>query len=139
MLKFTDKVIGTVEIPLEITEEMVEAIIVGSFEGGSNYWMGLDNSTEVWQDRPKGEPLSTWGAKLLLDGKSFVVYDNEEFHENDKSLEGIDTHELTLEKLLNGIKLNAIHRKWDADLENGDATTDDCIVQYALFGKIVYG
>jgi hypothetical protein len=41
--------------------------------------------------------------------------------------------------LSNGIKLNAIHRPHDADPDRGDATTCDCIIQYAMFGKVVYG
>ncbi len=128
MLKFTDKVIGNVS--MKITESDIEAIIVGSFEGGSNYWMGLDNSTPEWDEQPTQEPNSTWAAKLLLDGKTVTVYDMEDEDAR---------HELTLEKLIGGIQSNYYERKHDNNLENADATTYDCIVQYAIFDEVVYG
>ncbi len=130
MLEFTDNVVGKVIVEIDITENDIENIIVTSFEGGSNYWMGLDNSRSEWKDRPEDEPHSTWATKLLLDGKSVFVYDIEDDKEE---------YELTLEKILNGIRQNAKERPFDSDLEKGDATTSDCIVQYALFGEVVYG
>lgn len=133
MLEFSyEKVVGKVAFTtsVNITEDDVFGIIVGSVEGGSNYWMGLDKSGAEWEDRPKGEPLSTWATKLLLEGKSVKVYDIE-----DKT----ERWEITLEKLLKGIRLNNEKRPHDNNLENADATTYDCIVQYALFDKVVYG
>ena len=130
MLEFTDKVIGKAEI--EITENNIENIIVTSFEGGSNYWMGLDNSPVEWRNKPQDEPIATWATKLILEGKELKLYDIEETEDDEEWV-------LTLDKLLKGIGLNAKHRSFDADLENMDATTADCIVQYALFGEVVYG
>lgn len=46
---------------------------------------------------------------------------------------------LTLDKLMEGVKLNAVNRPFDSDLENADATTNDCIFQYAIFGEVIYG
>jgi hypothetical protein len=46
---------------------------------------------------------------------------------------------LTLTKLISGFRQNYIEREWDNYLENGDAETVDSIIQYALFGKLVYG
>jgi len=132
MLEFTDKVVGTVLVSIQITEDDIANIIITSFEGGSNYWMGVDNRTEEWKGKPKGEPLSTWATKLLLEGKSIKFFD---VHGEDNS----DNWVLTLEKLLGGIELNAINRPNHADKENWDAADADCIVQYALFKVIVYG
>jgi hypothetical protein len=139
MLRFDEKkIVGVVNVPLNINEEMIGNIIIGSIEGGSNYWMGLDNTGSKWNDKPKGEPLSTWATKIILEGGSVEIFDYEEFLEND-STDGLEIWSLTLDKILEGIKLNALKRPWDCDLENGDAQTDDCIIQYALFGEIVYG
>jgi hypothetical protein len=44
-----------------------------------------------------------------------------------------------LNGILKGIAQNAKERAWDADHRNGDATTADAIIQYAMFGEIVYG
>lgn len=130
MLEFSEKVIGQVSIPINITEAIVAEIIVGSFEGGSNYWMGINNDTKDFEDKPTDESLATWATKLLLEGKTLYFYDIEEENEN---------WSLTLEKLIKGIKLNAINRPHDCDLENMDATTADCIIQFGLFGEVVFG
>lgn len=131
MLEFSEKkVVGTITVPQEITESDIENIIVSAIEGGTNYWMGTDNSKPEFDDKPKDEPMSTWVTKLILEGQTVTFYDIEDEDEQ---------WTLTLEKLLNGIKLNAINRKFDSDLENMDAITSDCIVQYALFNEVVYG
>lgn len=48
-------------------------------------------------------------------------------------------HQLTKYKLEQGFRLNAEKRPQDAILEDGDAVTGDCILQYAIFGDIIYG
>ena len=131
MLKFTDKVVGKAEF--EVTEHNIENIIITSFEGGSNYWMGVDNSTKEWENKPEDEPISTWATKLILDGRKVKLFDIDETDDQDEEWN------LTLVKILKGIGLNIKHRSFDADLENMDATTADCIIQYALFGEVVYG
>lgn len=131
-IEFGDKVVGEVVIPIEIKETDIESIIVGSLEGGSNYWLGLDNTGELWENRPQGVPLSIWATKLLLDGKEVKFYDMEE--EEDDS-----DWTLTLEKLIKGLKLNAQRRPWASDLDNFDGSDCDCVVQYAMFDEVVYG
>lgn len=122
------KVIG--EIKIEITENDIESIIVGSFEGGSNYWLGLNNTGEDWGVKPKSEPSSIWAVKLLLEGKTVSLYDIEDESEE---------WELTLDKILAGIAMNQKKRPHDCNIEDGDAETMDCIIQYALFNQLVYG
>jgi len=132
MLEFSDKkIVGTIQIEKPITESDIEGIIVTSFEGGSNYWMGLDNSTPEWKEKPKGMPLATWATKLILDKKCIKLYDVKEEMDDNNWI-------LTLDKLIEGIKLNAKHRQYDADLENIDAETADCILQYALFRELIF-
>ena len=50
-----------------------------------------------------------------------------------------EKYELTLEKLLNGIKLNVENRPDDCDIDDGDAETMDCIIQYGLFSDVIFG
>jgi hypothetical protein len=134
MRQFSDKAVGKIQV--SITEKDIANIIIGSFEGGSDYWMGLDNTTTEWNDKPKDEPVSTWASKLILEGKAVSVYDIEEDTTTDD-----DGNPLTidLKKLIKGIQMNHIERTHDNDLENADAITYDCIVQYAIFGEVVYG
>jgi len=139
LLEFSDeKIVATIQVPFKITESDIENIIVTSLEGGSNYWMGIVVTTSEWEDRPKGKdgiPISQWTTKLLLEGKVIQLLDIEDVEDTVHSEE----YQLTLEKLLNGIKQNYMERPFDCDIEDGDATTADCIIQYALFGKIVFG
>lgn len=131
MLEFSrSKVIGNYTKEIPVTENDIESVIVGAFEGGSNYWVGLDNTKPEFKDKPKDEPLSTWVTKLLIDGKTVYLFDREM---------PSDKFELTLQKVINGLALNALKRPKDCDLEQGDAITYDCILQFALFGKIVFG
>ncbi len=131
MLEFSNtKVVGKILIEKPLTEYDIENIIVTGFEGGIGYWSVIDNTGLNWIDKPKGEPTSTWATQLLLDGKSIRLFDVED--EDEGWL-------LTLDNLIEGYRLNYINRPHDNDLENGDATTADCIIQYALFGKVVFG
>lgn len=129
MLEFSKNVIGIISLP--ITESDIENIITISFKGGSNYWMGLDDSTDIWINQPENISTSQWATKLILEGKSIKLYNIEQSDDDSNWV-------LTLEKLLKGIELNAKCRSFDANLEDMDATTADCIIQYALFGKVVY-
>ena len=68
-------------------------------------------------------------VEMLESGKSIYFIDCEE----DKK------YKLTLETLLHGIELNAQERPHDCDLDNGDAITMDCIIQFALFNEVIFG
>lgn len=130
-LQFDEKkVVGTATITKNITEKDVENIMVTAIEGGIGYWACLHNDKPEWKDKPKTEPSSMWATKLLIEGKEVIFTDTEE-----EEGEWV----LTLEKLIKGYQLNCVERPFDCDLEQGDATTADCIVQYALFDKVVYG
>lgn len=122
--------IGSYEIKKAVTANEIDSVIVGAFEGGSNYWLGLDNSTAIWEKKPKGIPMSTWATQMLLEGETLNFYDREDEEEK---------WTLTLEQLVNGFKLNAENRPHDSDIYDGDAYTADSILQYGIFGKLVYG
>ena len=125
--EFDKRVITTINVPIKITANMLNDIIVTAFEGGIGYWAVLDNTDEP---DDKGLFTSSWMTSELLEGKILKFID----------VEDKDTvWSLTLNDLLNGVKLNANLRPHDCDLENMDSTTADCIIQYALFGEIVYG
>src|SRR5690606_2445918 len=104
-------------------------MLVGAIEGGINYWGMLTRAEPEWKEKPQEEPASTWAARMLLDGKTVQLIDVED---------DTETFDLTLDKLINGLVINARERPEDIDLEQADAITYDCIIQYALFGKLVY-
>lgn len=123
------EVAGVVQIEKKLSHNDIDNIMVTAIEGGIGYWAKLDNTGDNWESRPKGVASSQWCTKLLLEGKGV------KFEEDEDNT----VHFLTLPKLLEGFRLNAMKRPWDSDLEQGDATTADCIIQYALFGKLIYG
>ena len=108
----------------------IDDIMACALEGGINYWA---DSADVIEEKR----VADWGHKQIARGGVLMIHD----------FEDDVIHELTLEKFLTGFKL------W---LENGgdncgavstnevdcckiDAGDADCIIQYALFGEVVYG
>ena len=130
LMKFSEKEIaGFVKVELPLTHNDIETIMVTAIEGGIGYWACLINEGKEWDRKPKGVPSSQWATQLLLEGKE-VVFEDEE---DGKTLK------LTLQKLIKGFGLNYKNRPHDNDLENGDSNTSDAIIQYALFGDVIYG
>ena len=117
----------------KITEEEITNIIVDGLEGGITYWAMLHNDTPEFEEYYKDKNLATAEivAKIILNGGSVKITDNEEDVEPE--------YDLTLDRLLVGIQKNAEERPYDCDLENYDATTCDCIIQYAIFDEVVFG
>ena len=50
-----------------------------------------------------------------------------------------ETWDLTLDKLLNGIKLTIENGYWTGNMDDIDGQVGDIIFQYALFNEIVFG
>lgn len=134
VVQFDEKeIVGTIQVPQTFTANDINSVICTGLEGGIGYWAILDTNHEGFENAKRKEndvTLSDWATMLLLQGKTVRFFDNEDDSE---------VWELTLEKLLNGIKLNAEKRPHDSNIENGDVITSDCIIQYALFGEIQFG
>ena len=120
-------------ITKKITEEQIKDIIIDGIESGIGYWAMLHNDTEEFEKYYDTTDLATSEiiAEILLKGGSVKITDMEE-DENPK-------YELTLERLIVGIQKNAKERPWDCDLDNYDAITCDCIIQYALYDEVIFG
>jgi hypothetical protein len=125
-----ETIVAKTKVELKIRHCDVDNIITSSIEGGSNYWMIICNDKPEWDNKPKGMPISEWMVRLILEGKTVYLEVTE--------CEGYQ-YPLTLKKLLKGIRLNHLRRPWDNNLDNMDATTADCIIQYAVFGDVIYG
>lgn len=118
------------EINVTLTEQDIDDIMVAALEGGINYWC---DEAEVIEEKR----VADWGHEQIARGGVLVLHD----------AESEDTWELNLDKFLNGFKLwieaggdqyNAIE-KGEVDCCNIDADCADEIVQYALFGELVFG
>ena len=108
--------------PIEVTDEHLENILVGAFEGGSNYWAV---KVEVAKDDYKGKKYAS--ECVAAGGALFIT-----------TTEG-DKYLLTKQCVIEGLQMyldESKHKNWP---DGGDSMTDDCILQYALFGDITYG
>lgn len=119
-----------------LTPEDIEDIVSTALCGGIGYWACLDNTQPEFDNMSDDGCIDTWVAKILMEGGTVRFFDEE-----DESVYG-----LTLEMLLNGIKLYVElgFDKYDCftgnkvDLYNCDATVADAVFQLAIFNDIVY-
>lgn len=121
----------TAEIKATLTTEDIDDIMVAALEGGINYWAG---EAEVIEEKR----VADWGHEQIARGGVLVIHDIEDPDEK---------WELTLEKFLKGFKLwignggdeyGAVQKNGRVDCGQIDAACADEIVQYALFGEIVF-
>ena len=123
----------TYTVKKTITEEQIKDLIIDSMETGIVYWATLHNDTEEFEKYYNTTDLTTSEivAEILLNGGSVKITDIEEGEE--------PKFDLTLDRLIAGISKNAEERPHDCDLENYDAITCDCIIQYAIYDEVVFG
>lgn len=115
------------EIEVNLSQQDIDDIMAVAMEGGICYWC---RKAEV-----VGEYLGEYASDQISRGGALILHD----------AESAQTWELTLEKFLNGVKLyfeqgchvnvedNAIDT---CDIDANDA---DCIIQFAVFGEVVFG
>lgn len=129
----------TVENKIELTSQDIEDIMVTALEGGIGYWARLDNTGDAYKNAPKEEPVSITCARELLAGNNVFFEDVEE--------DGSE-YVLNLHMLLKGIgqwidanmtSLKGLVMHGSIDTYDIDAAIADEIIQYALFGEIVFG
>jgi len=116
-----------IEKTIEFTNENINDLMVTALEGGINYWC----DKVVIISEPEDAKIN-YASDIISAGGTLELHD----------AESNDRWELTLEKILKGIKWycekNGIT---DADdlIDDHDADTADSIIQYALFDEIVFG
>lgn len=127
-----EETILDVKMQIKVTGEDVDDIMTGALEGGITYWCK--------EAKVVGDYLGEYASEQISRGGKLILYD----------YEAGNTHCLDLEKLLNGIKLwvknpagcnclEHIDGKLAIDCCNADAEVCDAIIQYALFGDVIYG
>lgn len=107
----------------------IDDIMCGALEGGITYWCG---KAEVLEDEYYGD----YASEQISRGGSLRLYDAENGEE----------YILTLEGFLHGFKLAlaaGFGSDWIKDKEvdtfNIDGPASDVIVQFAIFGEVLYG
>ena len=116
-----------------VTHEDIDDIMVSALEGGINHWCA--------EALVQGEYLGEFASDQISRGGTLLLYD----------AKGKKYEELTKEKFLAGLKRYLEHPIYEDTIYQGthedrylldctliDAPVSDMIIQYALFGEIVY-
>ena len=115
---------------ITVKDEDLDDIMCAALEGGIVYWCNCAEVVGDYLGEYASEQISRGGVLKLHDAEDDAVY------------------ELTRDKLLNGIKLayekgGYSEYNWcngiELDCCEIDAAVADCIIQYALFGDVIYG
>jgi hypothetical protein len=120
----------------KLTQEQLTDFMVTVWEGGSNYWFELsEKEVEMIISSTNGGVFQSFAERLaeaLWDGNSITVVDAED---PDEVL-----GELTLEKINKAMNMAECSDEVECFLdESYDIWTTDNIIQFAMFGEIVYG
>lgn len=113
-------------------EDMLDIISSATYD--ISYWGGVDNEANEWWDArselPRGSTFEDLMYHILKKGEKVIIFDVEDQD---------DTWDLTLDKLINGIKLTIENGYWTGRIDDIDGEVGDIVFQYALFNEIVYG
>lgn len=113
-------------------EDMIDIISSAVYDIG--YWSVIDNDTDIWNatsdSLDDGHTFEDVFYEILKSGHAVQLIDAEDSDE---------VWDLTLDKLLNGIKLAIQNGYWTGRTDDIDGEIGDIIFQYALFDEIVFG
>ena len=113
------------DIVVKLSGQDIDDIMVTALEGGICYWCC---EAEV----VGGEYLGEYASDQISRGGELRLYD----------AESEDSWVLTLDKFLDGFKLwleNGGYLEYGADISDIDADAADQIVQFSIFGELVFG
>ncbi len=127
--QFDDNGELTVQVTLmqTVTQRMVDDIMCAAFEGGVNYWCSHYNP--VIKDTPGGD--YHYLHEALTRGWDLNLHDGEDD----------EWHLLTLDKFISGLIkwCQLVGKTPERFHDDHDADDADNVIQYAIFGKGVYG
>jgi hypothetical protein len=129
------------QVSVELDDEFFDYLICDMFEGGSNYWIDKVSIDHPDGKKPNGVPMSEWASGALNKGGSLTILPQE-----------WDDGACTINKanIVTGLKMWVAnypdsvtfcreHGKNCIDAGNIDANESDRILQYAIFGELVFG
>lgn len=149
------------EKPIVLKKENIKEWLTNIIDTGiTGYWcsfIGIEKKAENQNTNNNDSPYA-FGyepeAENIANGGTLYLKVYEPF-ETDKEEKDIETYHLTLDMIVEGARkfIDSCHEKWkgrlltyndkkqryEFDMYNVDSLVDDTILQYALFGKIIYG
>ena len=118
---------NNINVVVDVPDEFLDGILTTAFEGGSNYWL-VSVSLKPKPDTPITSRKFELNHPEIISMGCALYCDSED---NGRAV-------LTKDKLLNAIEwyigINGL-----GVLDDHDAQDSDTILQYALFGEVVYG
>lgn len=115
-------------------EDMLDIISSATYD--ISYWARVDDESNEWYEArselQKDYTFEDLMYHILKKGETVFMFDVECEDE-------MEWWELTLDKLLNGIRLTIENGYWNGKIDDIDGEVGDVIFQYALFNEIVYG
>lgn len=141
-MKMTDgKAKLHVSLEAEVTEEDVVDLMVTAIEGGIGYWACLDNSSETYVNADACKSDAEVAADILLAGGNVTFLDDDDRN---------TFWTLNLSMLLSGIRdflatpyghecIRFEGSRVSIDFGMVDADRADQIIQYAMFGNLIFG
>lgn len=117
--------------PVNITNEQINDLMVAALEGGINYWCGRVTLKEGSLTPEQKEKMEYISDAISLGGVLII-----------EDVETDETWELTKDKFLTGVEKTiewGEFKNVEEMFDNHDAETADVLLQYAIFGEIVFG
>ena len=111
---------------IKISDQFIDDVISTAFEGGINYWC---EKAEPADEKSRNlHEESNYLSSIVSKGGSILLY-----------MDDGDSQILTLAKLKRGLQIGFEKGYFETDIENTyDADTADMIIQFAVFGDLVY-
>lgn len=111
-----------VTVAVRVSPQDIDDIMCTALEGGITYWCGKASVVGKFLGNYANEQISRGGALVLHDAESS------------------DTWELTRDKFLLGLRLYIEQTEPPCvDVDDIDSEVADIIIQYGLFGELVFG
>ncbi len=129
-----ETIVGSCLLQQPVTAQMVDDILCTAFYGGISYWCHT-----VYPENRDYEGIE-YTSESLTAGKNIVFVTDEPLAvdvEDEEKTEWL----MTMPRFLEGMRRECMRSGMtvEAMYDNHDADTADNIVQYALFGELIYG
>ena len=127
----------------EYDKEIITEVMDMAMRGGIGYWACLDNDCESWEKWKRRADFTFGGESgdVVTDCLRILHIGGElEFFDAEDS--GTRFEPLTMEKLVKGIEsYEDLYGSIKREIDEGafDSACADVVIQFALFGELVYG
>lgn len=124
-------IVGAINIPCAITEYDCQCIFE-AFISGSAYWIEKIEMVEKEYDEDI-KNVETWSEKFAKGAEFSVTFENPDSNDSEYCTELIFNN-----KLIRGLERYTNKEQWTWELGDVDADIADAMLQYTIFGEVVF-